>query len=146
MLDTAPLLNVQSVRTRSAALNIRGKAMANWYCDSKFCNWSGETNEGGFLCPSCKVSKISPVVIRCPIEGTKLHPKAVGLNSRQESVSKGENVSPTIPCPRLSHKSAGPHTTSSQRFLSRFSAGDSLNAATTFPRAMKNRFSKGSGQ
>lgn len=72
--------------------------------------------------------------------------KREALNSRHTSVSQGDSVAPTIPRPRLNHESAGPHTTSSQRFLNRFSAGDSLNAATPFPRAMKNRFSKGAGQ
>lgn len=73
------------------------------------------------------------------LTGTAQMPE--GHNSRQESASQGETVSPTIPRPRLSHESATPQATSSQRFLNRFSAGDSLKAAPPLPRAMKNRFS-----
>lgn len=117
--------------------------MAYWYCNSNQCDWSGDQHDGAAMCPCCKVATVSPGVIRCPVDGEKLHPKRVALISRQESVSQGDNVASAEPCPRLSHRSASPHTTSSQRFLNRFSAGDSLRAATTFPRAMKNRLSHG---
>lgn len=73
------------------------------------------------------------------LTGTATMPE--GHNSRHSGVSQGENVSPTKPRPRLSHESATPHTTSSQRFLNRFIAGDSPDAAAPLPRAMKNRFS-----
>lgn len=50
--------------------------MANWYCNSPLCDWSGELNPVD-LCPKCRVANCSPRVIRCPINGEKLHPKAL---------------------------------------------------------------------
>lgn len=49
--------------------------MANWYCNSPLCDWSGDLNPVD-LCPKCRVANCSPSVIRCPINGDQLHPKA----------------------------------------------------------------------
>lgn len=68
----------------------------------------------------------------------KATPMAAGHNSPQESAPKNPNVSRAEPCPRRSVAPATPNTTASQRFLHRFGAGDTLQAATPRPRAMKN--------
>jgi len=67
-----------------------------------------------------------------------LTPMPKGHNSPQESAPKNPNVSRAEPCPRRSVSPATPNTTASQRFLHRFGAGDTLQAATPRPRAMNN--------
>jgi len=61
-----------------------------------------------------------------------------GHNSPQESAPKNPSVSRAEPRPRRSVAPATPNTTASQRFLHRFGAGDTLRAATPWPRAMNN--------
>lgn len=60
-----------------------------------------------------------------------------GHNSRQESVSQGENISPTKPRPRRPLETEHQET-ASQRFLRRFGAGDTVPPNNTTSRAMKN--------
>jgi len=67
---------------------------------------------------------------------------AAGHIRPRTDVSQGNNVARPEPRPRLSAGSRAPATTSSQRFLNRFSAPRKGGVLTTSPRAMKNRFSE----